>query len=141
MNSERGLRGLSLCLSPHLSCSYQTSVALWLDVLTLAIKPYETMLGQEAHVIFYANKVRDSTQMNYSTMEKEFLAMLFTFLSFIPTIAPILTLPRLSETILIPVPFKKLNGAGRVWEFFIPAPPLLTFFFKKLLLNFLITLK
>ena len=45
------------------------------------------MLGQEAHVIFYANnKVRDSTQMNYSTMEKEFLAMLFTFLSFIPTI-------------------------------------------------------
>ena len=31
-------------------------------------------------------------------------------------VAPILTLPRLLKTIPIHVPFKKLNGVGRVWE-------------------------
>ena len=63
-------------------------------------------------------------------------------------VAPIPTPPRLLKIILIPVPFKKLNGAGRGGAGMgnsqtHPAPPSLAFFFKKknLLLNFLITLK
>ena len=62
-------------------------------------------------------------------------------------VAPIPTPPYLLKTIPIPVPFKTLNGAERVWEisYTRPAPPYLVFFLmiflKKLLLKFLITLK
>ena len=38
-------------------------------------------------------------------------------------ITPIPTPPRLAKPIPFPVPFKKLNGAGRVWEIPNPAPP------------------
>ena len=38
-------------------------------------------------------------------------------------VAPIPTPPHLLKIILIPVPFKKLNRAGRVWEIPKPAPP------------------
>ena len=41
------------------------------------------------------------------------------------------TSPRLLKTIPIPVPFKKLNGTGRVWEFSIPPPAPFSFFLKK----------
>ena len=54
-------------------------------------------------------------------------------------VAPIPTPPRLAKRIPIPVPFKKLNGAGRVWEFPVPAPPALFsfffFLFKKITLK------
>ena len=44
-------------------------------------------------------------------------------------VAPIPTPPRLLKTILIIVPFKKLNGVGQVCEFSIPTSPHLVFFF------------
>ena len=44
-------------------------------------------------------------------------------------VAPIPTPPRLSKIIPIPVPFKKLNGTGQVWEIPKPAPPRLASFF------------
>ena len=42
-------------------------------------------------------------------------------------VAPIPTLHRLFKIILILVPFKKLNGAGRLWELVIPTLPHLIF--------------
>ena len=57
-------------------------------------------------------------------------------------VAPIPTPPCLAKPIPIPVPFKKLNGTGqggagmRIFHM-----PCLAFFFFKILLNFLITLK
>ena len=54
----------------------------------LVIKPYDTLgqrVDKKLHVIFYYNKSRDSTGMNYSTMKKSSqLAMFLTLYKFCP---------------------------------------------------------
>ena len=39
-------------------------------------------LGKQAFVIYYANKTLDSAQSNYTTTEKEFLAVVFALEKF-----------------------------------------------------------
>ena len=39
-------------------------------------------IGQDPHVIYYASKTLDPTQLNYSTTEKEMLAIVFALEKF-----------------------------------------------------------
>jgi hypothetical protein len=50
------------------------------------VGPVEAVLGQIkegwVHVVYYASKTLNEAQLNYATMEKEFLAVVFAFEKF-----------------------------------------------------------